>query len=71
MVRFAVIGEASRHIPDAVVAAHPGLPWTEVRAMRNVIVHEYFGVTDETLWKTAREDLPALVEPLRRLLTVG
>jgi uncharacterized protein with HEPN domain len=36
--------------------------------MRNVIVHEYFGVTHETLWKTAREDLPALIERLRQLL---
>ena len=32
------------------------------------LVHEYFGVTQETLWKTAREDLSALVERLRRLL---
>jgi len=36
--------------------------------MRNIVVREYFGVTRETLWKTAREDLPALVEPLRKLL---
>jgi len=39
-----------------------------MRALRNVIVHEYFGVTRETLWKTAREDLPALIERLRQLL---
>jgi uncharacterized protein with HEPN domain len=39
-----------------------------MRAMRNVVVHEYFGVTHETLWKTAREDLPGLIEHLRRLL---
>jgi uncharacterized protein with HEPN domain len=65
---FGVIGEAARHVPDDVVAANPDLPWPEMRAMRNVVVHEYFGVTPETLWKTAREDLPSLVEPLRRLL---
>jgi uncharacterized protein with HEPN domain len=65
---FGVIGEAAHHVPDDVVAAHPELPWPEMRAMRNVVVHEYFGVTHETLWKTAREDLPGLVDPLRRLL---
>jgi len=65
---YGVIGEAARHVPDEVVAAHPDLPWAEMRAMRNVVVHEYFGVTPETLWKTAREDLPALVDRLRRLL---
>jgi uncharacterized protein with HEPN domain len=39
-----------------------------MRGMRNIVVHEYFGVTKETLWKTAREDLPTIVEPLRALL---
>jgi len=65
---FGVIGEAARHVPDDVVAANPALPWQEMRAMRNVVVHEYFGVTNETLWRTAREDLPGLLEGLRRLL---
>src|SRR5438132_10885843 len=65
---FGVIGEAARHVPEDVVAANPDLPWPEMRAMRNVVVHEHFGVAQETLWKTAREDLPALVERLRRLL---
>ncbi len=62
---FGIIGEAAKHIPEKVVAAHPEIPWAEMRAMRNIVVHEYFGVTNETLWKTAREDLPAIVGPLR------
>ncbi len=49
-------------------AAHGEIPWAEMRALRNIVVHEYFGVTNETLWKTAREDLPAIIEPLRKLL---
>lgn len=36
--------------------------------MRNIVVHEYFGVTLETLWKTACEDLPAVIAPLKKLL---
>ena len=55
-------------MPSEITAAHPEIPWADMRAMRNVVVHEYFGVTDETLWKTAREDVPALIEPLRKLL---
>lgn len=65
---FGVIGEAARHVPEEVVAAHPELPWPEMRGMRNVVVHEYFGVTHETLWKTAREDLPSVAGLLRTLL---
>jgi uncharacterized protein with HEPN domain len=65
---FGIIGEAASHVPEEVVAAHGEIPWAEMRALRNIVVHEYFGVTNETLWKTAREDLPAIIEPLRKLL---
>ncbi len=67
---FGIIGEAVMHVPKDVIAAHPEIPWAEMRAMRNIVVHEYFGVTNETLWKTAREDLPAIIDPLRKLLAV-
>jgi uncharacterized protein with HEPN domain len=67
---FGIIGEAVKNIPDEVLTAHPEIPWAEMRAMRNIVVHEYFGVTNETLWNTAREDLPAIVGPLRNLLSV-
>jgi uncharacterized protein with HEPN domain len=65
---FGIIGEAANHVPEEVTAAHPAIPWAEMRAMRNVVVHEYFGVTNETLFKTATEDLPAVIEPLKSLL---
>jgi uncharacterized protein with HEPN domain len=66
---FGIIGEAARNIPDEIVEKTSDLPWAEMRGMRNVIVHEYFGVTRETLWKTALEDLPAVAERLRALLS--
>jgi uncharacterized protein with HEPN domain len=61
--------QAATHVPKDVVAAHPEIPWAEMRAMRNIVVHEYFGVTNETLCKTAREDLPSIIEPPRNLLS--
>jgi uncharacterized protein with HEPN domain len=68
---FGIIGEAVVHIPDDVKDAHAEIPWAEMRAMRNIVLHEYFGVTNETLFKTAREDLPQIIEPLRKLLGSG
>jgi len=65
---FGIIGEAAKYIPDEVVVAHPEIPWPEMCAMRNIVVHEYFGVTNETLWKTAREDLPEMLPSLKRLV---
>ncbi len=65
---FTIVGEAARHVPDEVVARAPGLPWQEMRGLRNVVVHAYFGVSADVLWTTARDDLPAIVPALRALL---
>ena len=57
---FEIIGEAASHVPGAIRAKHPAIPWEKMKAMRNIMIHEYFGVDLETLWKTAKESLPAL-----------
>lgn len=41
---FVVIGEATRHVPEPVVVRHPEVPWAEMRAMRNFVVHDYWEV---------------------------
>ena len=64
-----IIGEATSRIPKTVVTAHPEIPWAEMSAMRNLVVHEYFGVSDRIVWDTAQHDLPPLVKPLQQLLT--
>jgi uncharacterized protein with HEPN domain len=63
-----VLGEASRHIPPSVETRHPEVPWEKMRGIRNVVVHEYFGVDAEILWQTARDDLPPLLSLLKRVL---
>jgi uncharacterized protein with HEPN domain len=62
-----VIGEAALHLPETVKTAQPGIPWREMQGIRNIVVHEYFGVSDEILWETIQTDLPALLAPLRAL----
>jgi len=64
-----VLGEASRHIPSAMEATHPEVPWEKTRGIRHVVVHEYFGVDAEILWQTARSDLPPLLPLLERVLS--
>lgn len=63
-----VIGEAARRVPEGIVQEHPLVPWAEMWDMRNIIVHEYSGVSLEILWQTVREDLPPLAGQLRDLL---
>ncbi len=66
-----LIGEAGRHIPDDICAKSSTLPWSEMRAMRNLVVHQYFGVSDAILWETVKQDLPSIVKPLLGLLAPG
>ena len=42
---IAVIGEAARHLPIDMQERHPQIAWEEMRGMRNVVMHEYFGVS--------------------------
>jgi uncharacterized protein with HEPN domain len=65
---FIVIGEAARNIPPEIEARHPQIPWTQMRGLRNVVVHVYFAVDARILWQTIQADLPPLVPALQALL---
>ncbi len=64
-----VIGEAARHIPESVVTAYPQIPWSQMRGIRNRIVHEYDRVDVEIIWNVAQNELPPLVPILRRIMS--
>jgi uncharacterized protein with HEPN domain len=57
---FEIIGEAANHVPDEVQERFPKIPWAKMRGIRNVLIHEYFGVDIEVVWRTIQDDLPGL-----------
>ncbi len=63
-----VIGEAAGYIPKAIQDRYPDMGWLEMRGMRNIMVHEYFGVSLPIIWRTVTHDLPLLSQELRKLL---
>ncbi|HEY5275588.1 MAG TPA: DUF86 domain-containing protein [Coriobacteriia bacterium] len=63
------MGESIRWIPEPILDAHPAVPWRTLRGMRNVVVHEYFGVDPGILWETVRSDLPPLEAKLEAVLS--
>lgn len=65
---FIIIGEAAANLSEEVIAAHPGVPWSVMRGMRNILVHAYFDIDPTIVWETILRDLPGLVEPLRAML---
>ena len=58
--RLEVIGEASKNVPQGFRERHPDIPWKKMAGMRDVLIHEYFGVNLKRTWKVAMEDIPNL-----------
>jgi uncharacterized protein with HEPN domain len=65
---FIIIGESASHLPEDFIEMHPTLPWREMRDMRNIAVHEYFGVDNVVVWETIKNNLPPLLPMLRKLV---
>lgn len=63
------IGEAVKQIPAAVRHKYPDVPWKDMAGMRDVLVHDYFGVDAAIVWKTVHEDLPPLKRRIAEILS--
>ncbi len=61
---FEIIGEAVMHIPESVQNQYPDVPWRSIKGMRNLLVHEYWGVDLTILWETIRESIPQLIKAI-------
>lgn len=66
--RLEVIGEAVRNLPDSFKKKHSEIPWKKIAGLRDVLIHEYFGVDMELVWKIANKDIPKLKKQIKNLL---
>ena len=64
---FEIIGEASRQIPDNYKKEHKHIHWKSIYAFRNRVIHEYFGVDLEVVWKIIETEIPKLKENIIEL----
>ena len=65
--KLEVIGEAVKNIPSEVKEKYPEVSWKRIAGMRDVIIHEYFGVNLERVWKTVKDDLPELKKKILKI----
>lgn len=63
--KLAIIGEATKHLPTSFKAKNAKISWENVSGMRNILVHEYFGVNLDMIWKTIKEDLVLLIRVIK------
>ena len=65
---FEIIGEASNKISEGLKEVYFDLPWREMSGMRNKLIHEYFGINTEVIWKTTKEDIPLLKKQIKTII---
>lgn len=63
-----IIGEAVSHLNPVTKDAYPGVAWRDIKAMRNILAHEYWSVDFLQIWKIVQLDLPALKETLTLMM---
>ncbi len=63
-----IVGEAARRVSSSYQQAHPEVPWQQIIGQRNILVHKYGQIDHTMLYKTAIEDIPALIILLENLL---
>ena len=66
--RLTLLGESCRGMSPELREAHPGVPWPQIIAFRNVVVHHYFGVDLELVWAIITGHIPALRATLEMIL---
>ena len=65
---FTVMGEAAKQLTPELREENDDLPWRDMARMRDRIVHGYFSIDTEILWKTVKERVPRTIPRIRKLL---
>ena len=64
-----IIGEASKKVPKQVRDIYTNIPWRSITGMRDKLIHDYFGVDVEVVWKTANEKILTLENEMQRIIS--
>jgi uncharacterized protein with HEPN domain len=63
-----IVGEATKNIPQKFKKEHVEIPWKKLADMRNILIHEYFGVNKKVVWKIIKQDIPEVKNKMSELI---
>ncbi|MBZ5677537.1 MAG: DUF86 domain-containing protein [Acidobacteriia bacterium] len=66
--KLSIVGEAAAHVPEDVRSRHPDVPWPKIVAFRNIMIHAYFGIDWDEVWRAATRECPTLKAQIESVL---
>lgn len=66
--RLEIIGEAAKNLPTSFKNKYPEIPWKKIAGLRDFLIHQYFGVNLDLVWKIANKDIPKLKRQILEIL---
>lgn len=67
--QLGIVGEAANRISPDLITEYSNVPWRQIIGLRNILIHEYFGVDDKSIWDIITVNLPPLKENLQEILS--
>ncbi len=65
-----ILGEACRGVSARFQEEHRDIPWSKIIGMRHILVHDYFGIDVDVVWRSVEHELPALKRQVQAILNV-
>lgn len=66
--KFEIIGEAAKNVPENIKQKYSSIPWKDMAAMRDKLIHFYFGIKYEIVWNTIKDVIPQIRPLIREVL---
>jgi uncharacterized protein with HEPN domain len=64
-----ILGEASKQIPESIREANPGVEWSKISGLRDILIHHYFGIDAVIVWDVVQNKVPALISQITKILS--